>query len=138
MTERENTPGSPCPPLKFSQHDLELDKSADGRYWRLLHWTNDGVLLQLRIVHSTVDDPNDFIAEMKRIEPDHDPGGRSEAGFVPLGRFFFSPFELEEPEPDLTDFPDAYRAEFVTMVWHLRQVLTIMECGAALGESSIE
>ena len=63
MTERENTPGSPCPPLKFSQHDLELDKSADGRYWRLLHWTNDGVLLQLRIVHSTVDDPNDFIAK---------------------------------------------------------------------------
>ncbi len=111
---------------------IELDKSRDGRYWYLLHWPGNDVLLRLRIVHLSFEEPNDVIAELKRFGPD-DPAGRSDEGFTILGRFMCCSIELEEPEPDLDEFPQAFRDEFITMMRYWGRILELMECGSALG-----
>ena len=118
--------------LKINCRDIELDKTRDGRRWRLLLWLDNDVVLQLRIVHTSCDDPGHFIAEMKLVGSD-DPAGRSEEGFTKLSEFMYCAVELEDAEPDLDGFPDVFRDEFITMVSYWGQVLEIMECGSALG-----
>lgn len=131
MKEREPEPAITMQTIH--QHELELDKTRDGLYWRLLHWVGGAdVLLQLRIGHTSCEDPDDFIAEVKLLGCD-DPAGRAEDGFMILSEFMFSPFELEDAEPALEEFPVVFRAEFVTMVDYWRRVLKTMECGAAFG-----
>ena len=46
-------------------YDIELDKTQDGCYWRVLHWVDKDVVLQLLIVHSDYREPDDFIAQIK-------------------------------------------------------------------------
>ena len=135
MREREREPGSAARMPKIDPSDIELDKTRDGCYWRVLHWLDNDVVLQLRIGHTNCGDPDDFIAEVKLVGAD-DPAGRAEDGFVILAEFMYSPFELEDAEPDLEEFPDVFRAEFVTMMRHWGRALEIMECGAALGPIS--
>ena len=94
--------------LKIAPNDIELDKTGDGRYWRLLHWLDTDVVLQLRIGHTSQDDPDDVIAEVKLVGSD-DPGGRSEEGFTTLREFMYCAVELEDAEPDLDEFPDVCR-----------------------------
>jgi hypothetical protein len=135
MSHTEAKPESAFTILKIAQNDIELDKTRDGRYWFLLHWPDNEVVLRLRIAHSSVDDPDDFVAEMKVVGPD-DPAGRSEEGFSVLSSFMFSPFALDAAEPDIDEFPSQYRDEFVSMVCYWGFVLKTMECGAAFGSMS--
>ena len=120
----------------IEQHAIYLDKTRDGHYWRLIYWLHNDVLLQLRIRHTSTDDPDDFIAEMKLVGPE-DTGCRSEEGFMTLGEFCELPLALV-PGLHLDDlvqdkFPDTYRDEFITMVRYWGRVLEIMECAPALG-----
>ena len=138
---------------KINHGDIELDKTEDGRYWRLLHWVGDDVVLQLRIGHTTQDDPDDLIMEMKRLGPDdldairreintqfdwtaRRSWGLFEEGFTTLSEFMYCAVELEDAEPDLDGFPDTFRNEFITMVRYWGRVLEMMECGPAMGTLS--
>ena len=118
--------------LTIAPNDIELDKTQDGRYWRMLRWLDDDVVLQLRIGHTSCDDPDDFIAEVELVGFD-DPAGRSEEGFTTLSEFMFCAVELEDAEPDVDGFPDIFRDEFITMVRYWGRVQEVMECGAAFG-----
>jgi len=120
----------------IEQHEIYLDKTRDGRYWRLIYWLHNDVLLQLRIGHTSTDDPDDFIAEMKLVGPE-DTGCRSEEGFMTLGEFTEAPVALVQGlDPDLGEYPDTYRDEFITMVRYWGRVLEFMECGSKCRRST--
>ena len=138
MSHTEGEPRSAFTMLNIAQHEIELDKTRDGRYWRVLHWVGGSdVLLQLRISHTCCEDPDEFIAEMKLVGSD-DEAGRSEEGFTTLSEFLFGPVELEDPEPDVDEFPDVCRDGFITMVSYWGRVLEVMEFGSALGFRTLD
>ena len=137
MSYQDTEPASEGVTPEIRYGDIELDKSQDGRYWQVVYWPDDTVVLRLRIVHSCCEDPSDFVAEAKVLNED-DPAGRSDEEFQVLSRFMCAPVEFElDTEPDVDEFPDMYRAEFITMVRYWGRVTAIRECGAALGDSAI-
>ena len=109
--------------------DVEIDKSSDGRYWYVLYWPDELVLLRLRIQHTTPDDPDHYVAEVKVRAP-NDGAGRSESGFSAVGEFDLSPWEIE---PYLDELPRTRRKEFVAMLKHWAHVLDAGRLSAALG-----
>ena len=138
MSHTEGEPRSAFTILNIAQNDIELDKTRDGRYWRLLYWLERDVLLQLLISHTCCEDPNDFIAQVKAFGSDDDLGGRSEQGFTTLSEFMFAPVQLEDTEPCLDGFPDVCRDEFITMVSYWGRVLEVMECGSTPGFRTLD
>ena len=113
-------------------HDIEIDKTPDGKYWYLLYWPNDEVVLRLRLVHTSLDDPNDFVAEVKVRKPNDD-HGRSGQDFAVVGRFCVSAIDIE---PYLDEFPSVWRREFVAMVRHWARLTAVGNFGPALGRAS--
>ena len=101
----------------------------------MLYWPDDTVVLRLRIVHLSVMDLDDFIAETK-VREAGDRGGSSDEGFIPVATFMFAPiaFEIDGEQTDLHEFPEIYRDEFIAMVKQWGRVTRVMECGEALGE----
>ncbi len=130
---------------RFPYGEVELDKTADGRYWQIVGWPEWDVVLRLRIAHYSVEyEADTFIAEFKKVSPD-DPSGRSNDGFEIVGEFGLSFYELADigfeemkRKPDefpLDGFPDVWRDEFEGLVCCWGRVLHVMECGAAMGNS---
>ncbi len=135
MSHTEKEPRSALTILKIKFSDMELDKTRDGRYWRVLYWPDAHVVLQLRIRHMCWMEADDFIAEVKLLGAD-DSWGQSEEGFTTLSEFMHCAVELEDAEPDLDGFPNIFRDEFITMVRYWGRVLEMMECGPAMGTLS--
>lgn len=117
------------PDRAIDYDSIEIDKSSDGRYWYVLYWPDDLVLLRLRIQHTCPEDGDDYVAEVKVRKP-NDGGGRSESGFSAVGEFDLSPWEIE---PHLDELPRTRRKEFVAMLKHWAQHQDVGRFSAALG-----
>ena len=65
MSYQDTEPASEGVMPEIRYGDIELDKSEDGRYWQVVYWPDDTVVLRLRIVHSCCEDPSDFVAEAR-------------------------------------------------------------------------
>ncbi len=77
-----------------SYGDIEIDKSPNGRFWCLLCGGSDDVVLRLRVAHFCAEyDSDTFLAEVKVIGPD-DRGEQSDDGFVRVGQFDLSLYEV--------------------------------------------
>ncbi len=104
--------------------DVEIDKVGD--YWVITWWLNEDVTLRLKIQHFSYYDPDCFICEAK-IQ------GRD---FQVLSKGMIAPVELLPDwyeDPDLSEFPEVWRDEFVEMARTWARLIDVTEFGRALG-----
>ena len=131
---------------RFPHGDTEFDKSSDGRYWQILGWCPDDVILRLRIAHSSIEDVIDhFIAEVKVAAP-NDASIRSDDGFKVVGEFDLSLYEIidvgfdgmkQQPEEfSLDDFPEVWSEEFEALVCYWGRILLLMDLGETAASAS--
>jgi hypothetical protein len=100
--------------------------------WVLSYWVNPQTTLRLRVQHTNREELNDAICEIRE---------GSDQLFREVGRLDFAPLELDpawDPEPDLSDWPIAWRAEFVRLARVWNACTELAKWGYALGDAQAE
>jgi hypothetical protein len=111
--------------------DIEVDKQNNE--WVLTYRVNARTTLRLRLQHWHRGDLNDTICEV---------GEGSDQLFREVGRLHCAPIEFDpdcwDEEPDLSDWPIEWRAEFVKLVRVWSVCTGLAEWGTALGDAKPE
>jgi hypothetical protein len=109
-----------------SPDDLEIDKVPGA--WVLTWWLPNGVTLRLKIRHSSSEEPDDCVAEVRQ---------RPGEEFQRVREFTLSVYQLVHPEEfcDIWDVvPEVWTEEWVTLAKVWARLTYIAEFGATFAE----
>jgi hypothetical protein len=116
----------------YNTQRFEIHKSSDGVYWQILLWVRQDALLRLRMMHTSLYDPTDFIAEIKVIDTWDPRCGRGDYGFAMVGKFSLGIDGVAEQTRDIQNnpedwpcdaYPTIYGDEFAQLAVLLKELL---------------